>query len=187
MDVVTQVPRESRNWTIDDLERLPDDGRRYELVDGRLLISSAPTKKHQRVVGELYLVLRTSCPPELMVYVAPLDWQPDRHNSFQPDLLVVPDENPDEKNVTGVLDLAVEVLSSSTRDRDLVGKRAKYESMGVTSYWVVDPEAPSLLAWDLVNGRYRVVGSAAGGQRLDLRLPFPVSLTPLALLTGYHW
>jgi Uma2 family endonuclease len=91
------------------------------------------------------------------------------------------------KNITASPVLVVEVLSSSTRGRDLVDKRAKYESAGVGSYWVVDPEEPSVLAWDLVKGRYQVAGSAAGGEGLDLRFPFPISLSPAALPAAYQW
>ena len=186
MAVVTEIPRDSTTWTIADLERLPDDGQRYELLDGRLLVSPAPVKKHQRVSFELNRLLDDACPPELEVLPAPLDWQPEGRTSFQPDLLVFRAGNPEAKNVTEPLALAVEVLSPSTRRLDLVDKRAKYESAGVASYWVVDPDVPSILAWDLVDGGYQLVGQASGFERLDLTRPFPVTLEPAALLSRYN-
>jgi Uma2 family endonuclease len=88
------------------------------------------------------------------------------------------------RNVTEAL--AVEVPSPSTRGRDLVEKRAKYESAAVASYWVVDPDPPSVLAWDLVDRRYQIAGQAIGGEKLELKLPFPVALTPSALLERYN-
>src|SRR5689334_14824770 len=164
MGAVTEIPRDSSNWTTDDLERLPDDGRRYELLDGRLLVTPAPVVKHQAVTLELAIRLREACPPELAALVSPVDWQPDGRNSFQPDVLVVRNERLSVKNITAAPVLAVEVLSPSTRGRDLVDKRAKYEAAGVASYWVVDPDEPSVLAWDLVDGHYQVVGSASAGE-----------------------
>jgi len=186
MTTMTATPRDSRQWTIDDLEQLPDDGRRYELLDGKLLVSPAPVVTHQLMVKALSSALDAVCPPELVVLFAPVDWQPDPRTSFQPDVLVVPNQNLGVKNITEGMILDVEVLSPSTRDRDLVQKRAKYESSGVASYWVVDPDAPSVLAWDLVDGRYRSAGVASGDQTLALTLPFPVTLTPSALLAPYN-
>lgn len=186
MTVMAEIPGDSKRWTIDDLERLPDDGQRYELLDGRLLVSPAPVVKHQKAVGRLDLLLSAACPPDLEVFVAPLDWQLDRRNSLEPDLLVVPPQSVDAKNITDVLTLAVEVLSPSTRGVDLVDKRAKYEAAGVASYWVVDPDVPSVLAWELVDGRYQVAGEVSADERLDLKLPFSVTLTPSALLDRYN-
>jgi Uma2 family endonuclease len=187
MAVMTEIPRDSKNWTVDDLERLPDDdGMRYELLDGVLLVSPAPVKKHQRAVKGLAWTLEAACPPELEILFAPFDWQPDRRNSLEPDVLVIRADNQEEKAVTEPLTLAVEVLSPSSRKRDLVQKHAKYEQAGVASYWVVDPDRPAVLAWDLVDGRYQLVGQAEAGRELRLTLPFPVTLTPSALL-GPHY
>ena len=83
--------------------------------------------------------------------------------------------------------LAVEVLSPSTRRRDLVEKRAKYEAAGVPSYWVVDPEVPSVLALKLIDGRYQVVGDAEGDREVALTNPFPVRMRLSTLLERYNW
>jgi len=176
------MPRESRDWTVEDLEQLPDDGLQYELVDGVLLVSPAPVVKHQIAVGEIYALLRAAGPEHLLALFAPVDWQPDGRTSLQPDVLVIRKENLGARNVTGPLTLAVEVLSPSTRRKDLVLKRSKYEDAGVSSYWVVDPDEPSVQALDLVDGRFQVVGEAKGDDRLDLLRPFPVSLVPSALV-----
>jgi hypothetical protein len=83
---------------------MPDDGNRYELIDGMLHVSPAPVPRHQVVLGELFFMLRSACPPGLLVVVAPLDVQPDRLTSLQPDVLV-----------TRVADLGPQNLPSTTR------------------------------------------------------------------------
>lgn len=148
---MTVLPRD-HTWTVADLELLPDDGLRYELVDGTLLVSSAPSKQHQRVLGNLHLILRAACPPELEVFLSPTDYQPTATRSLQPDLLVVSRDDRGLKAVTTPLALAVEVLSPSSRSIDLVLKRELYEQAGVQSYWVVDPHDLTLRAWVLQNG-----------------------------------
>jgi Uma2 family endonuclease len=182
---MTVMPRDSREWTVDDLDRIPDDGLQYELLDGMLLVSPAPVTKHQVVSMELTALLRAACLPDLYVLFAPLDWRPDRRTSLQPDVLVVPKTCLDGKNITEPLTLAVEVLSPSTRRKDLVLKRSKYEDAGVASYWVVDPELPSVVAFELVDGHYQAVGEGRGDEKLELKQPFPVTVIPSQLLAPY--
>lgn len=82
--------------------------------------------------------------------------------------MVVRNEDLDAAYVTEPLALAVEVLSPSTRRKDLVLKRSRYEAAGVASYRVLDPEAPSVLALDLVDGHYRTAGQASGDEKPEL-------------------
>jgi Uma2 family endonuclease len=185
MAVMPVMPRESREWTVDDLDRIPDDGLQYELLDGMLLVSPAPVTKHQVAGAEVFSLLRAACSPDLYVLFSPLDWRPDPRTSLQPDVLVVPKTLLGGKNITEPLTLAVEVLSPSTRRKDLVLKRSKYEDAGVASYWVVDPELPSVVAFDLVDGHYLTVGEASGDEKLELKLPFPVTVVPSELLAPY--
>jgi Uma2 family endonuclease len=149
---VTVLPRD-HPWTVADLELLPDDGLRYELVDGTLLVSAAPSLQHQRVLGNLHLLLRAACPPDLEVFLAPTDYQPTQTRSLQPDLLVVTRDDPGPKAVTLPLALAVEVLSPSSRSVDLVLKRELYEQSALQAYWVVDPDELTVRAWVLQGGR----------------------------------
>ena len=181
MGAVTVMPRLG-DWSVADLARLPDDGLQYELADGVLLVSPAPVPRHQVVVGEVYLLLRASCPADLQVLVAPVDYQPTERRSLQPDLLVVRRDDVGPTRIVAPLVLAVEVLSPSTRSKDLLLKRGLYEDSGVASYWVVDPEEPSVLALELRDGRYVEAGRAVGNDVLRLHLPFPVELTPQDLL-----
>ncbi|WP_336922093.1 Uma2 family endonuclease [Aquipuribacter sp. SD81] len=180
MAAVTVMPREG-DWTVDDLDRLPDDGLQYELADGVLLVTPAPVPAHQRVVVDLLMVLRQAEVPGTEVFVAPLDYRPSRVRSLQPDLLVVRSEDVGPVDVQRPLLLAVEVLSPSTRSKDLLLKRGLYEDSGVASYWVVDPAEPSLLVLDLVDGRYVETARVAGDDEVRLERPFPVTVRPGAL------
>ena len=169
-------------WTVDDLDRLPDDGLQYELLDGVLLVSPSPVKVHQRIIVRLLALLLPGCPDSAELFVAPLDWRPDRRNSLQPDVLVASRADDSEKNLTLPLLLAVEVLSPSTSKKDRLLKYAKYQEAGVGSYWIVDPEQPSIVAYDLVDGVFVEVGRAAGDEELSLDRPYPVTIRPSALV-----
>jgi Uma2 family endonuclease len=183
MASVMVMPREDQ-WTVEDLDGLPDDGLQYELFDGVLVVSAAPSVLHQRVVGACYRLLHSHCPPELEAFVAPLDFQPSRRRSFQPDVLVARRDSLGEKNLTVAPVLAVEVLSIGTRSKDLIFKREMYQSSGVTSYWLIDPDVASLVAYELSEGTYRLTAEVMGGDTAALRLPFPVTICPADLIAG---
>jgi Uma2 family endonuclease len=182
MSSVTTLPW-GQAMTEADLEAMPDDGRRYELVDGALIVTPAPSVPHQLVVGELYLLLRAACPPDLRVMLAPLDVRISATTVLQPDLLAAAKATFAEKNLPAAPLLAIEVLSPSTRHIDLGLKRSLYEAAGCPSYWVVDPDVPSLSVWELESGGYREVGVVVGDERLSLSRPFAVTVAPGALLT----
>lgn len=177
-------------FTVEDLERTPDDGRRYELLDGVLLVSPAPGVWHQEVALELAIRLRAACPPELHVVIAPFEWRRDRGTALQPDVLVARREAllavQGGRFLAEPPTLAVEVLSPSSRRIDRLSKLSAYEEAGVASYWLVDPdpEAPSLHALDLVDGRYVEVGCPCGEQVWQAERPFPVTVCPADLVAG---
>jgi Uma2 family endonuclease len=183
MTAVTVLPREG-DWTVDDLDELPDDGLQYELIDGILLVSPAPVPRHQRAARAIFRLLDAGCPAELEVFFAPLDFQPHRRTSVQPDILVVRREEVGEKNLTLPFLLAVEVLSPSTRRKDLVLKHSVYADAGVESYWTVDPQAPSIACWELLEGRYVDAGQAAAAETVTVSRPFTVTLSPRDLVRG---
>lgn len=182
MSVMTVMPQAFGEWTVDDLDQSPDDGLQYELLDGLLLVTPAPSLVHQRVAGNLFVLLREACPPGFEVFFAPVDWRPDLHTSLQPDLMVIRSSDATDTSVTAPLVLAVEVLSSSTRRKDRVLKRSKYEESGVQSYWLVDPVDPTIEALDQMDGRFVTAGTATGDTLLRLERPFPVELVPAELV-----
>ena len=181
MSSVTVMPR-GGDWTVEDLAALPDDGLQYELADGVLLVSPAPRPRHQVVHGELHLLLRASVPPDLQVLMAPVDFQPTRRRSLQPDLLVVRRSDVGETNIVAPLLLAVEVLSPATRSKDLLLKWGLYEDSGVTSYWIADPDEPSVTVLELEQGRYVEAARVVGDDVLEVSRPFALSLQPGRLL-----
>jgi len=179
-----------RPLTVDDLERMPDDGHRYELLDGTLLVSPAPNVWHQEVALELAVQLRAVCPPRLRVVIAPFEWRRGRRTALQPDVLVARRADllavENGKYLGKPPLLAVEVYSPSSKRIDRLSKLSAYEEAGVASYWLIDPDpgTPTLTALDLVDGRYVEVAQLAGAQRWMAGKPFPVELCPDDLVAG---
>ncbi len=101
--------------TYEDLQNLPEDGHRYELLDGTLLVTPSPNHAHQRCVHSLAVVLRDAAPPDLEVIIAPFDWLIGPRTSFEPDILVARRADIGERNLPLPPVLAVEVLSPSNR------------------------------------------------------------------------
>lgn len=181
MATVTALPR-SRPLTRDDLDAMPDDGHRYELIDGALVVTPAPGERHQTVVGELYVLLRAACPSHLKVMLAPFDVVLAGDTVVQPDLLVCRRSDLTPRDLPTAPLLAIEVLSPSTRRIDLSLKRLRYEAAGCASYWVVDPVVPSLTAWDLSDGVYARSSTATDEETFRATSPFEVDLVPRELL-----
>lgn len=165
-----------------DLEQAPDDGHRYELIDGSLIVTPGPMSSHQGASGELYSLLKAACPSDLKVYFAPFDVELTEDTVMQPDLLVTRRDDVLERGIAVAPLLAVEILSPSTRRFDLILKRSRYEAAGCTSYWVIDPHEPSIIAWQLRDGEYAEAGQASAEESLALALPFPVTVVPARLL-----
>ncbi len=181
MTTVTVLPF-NRPLTRVDLEDLPtDDGHRYELIDGVLIVSPGPALPHQDVVGNLYLLLRAACPPHLKVVLAPFAVALADDTEVQPDLIVAPRTQFTRKELPGPPLLAVEVLSPSTRRVDLLLKRDRLQSDGVPSYWLIDPDEPSVLVLELRDGAYVEVARVTGDESVELTAPFPVRIVPSSL------
>jgi len=178
---VTTLPR-GRPLSKRDLETMPEDGRRYELIDGSLLVSPAPTWRHQRVVGRLWRLLDDACPEGFEAFVAPLDVVLADDTVVLPDVLVVRRSDLADRDLPAPPLLAVEVRSSSTARVDRWLKWSTYEAAGVSSYWIVDPDEPSLTAWDLVQGRYVETGPVRGAEEFAAQRPFPVRVIPSHLV-----
>lgn len=175
MTVVTTLPF-ARPLTRHDLQHLPDDGHRYELIDGSLIVSPAPRHAHQVVLGNLYVLLRLACPPDLQVVLAPFAVGLADDTEVQPDLLVAPRARFTERDLPGPPLLAVEVLSPSTRRVDLLLKRDRYQAAGIPSYWLVDPGGPSLTVLELDAGDYVERGQMSGDGSLTVQQPFPLEI-----------
>jgi Uma2 family endonuclease len=174
---MTVLPQ-GRPLTADDLDAVPDDGHRYELVDGTLIVTPAPSTRHQRAVARLLKVLLDAAHDDLEVLPAPYDVRLADDTVLQPDVLVCRRADLTEHNLPTAPLLAVEVLSPSTRLVDLSLKHGRYEAAGCPSYWVVDPDEPSLRAWELRDGSYVEVALAVGDEEFSTALPCAVTLSP---------
>jgi Uma2 family endonuclease len=181
MMTVTTLPR-SRPLTWRDLEAMPDDGHRYELVDGALVVTPAPSVRHQRLAFRLARILDDACPDTLMLLMAPFAVLLAEDTELQPDVLVARRTDLTERNLPAAPVLAVEVLSPNTRLIDLNLKRARFEMAGCPSFWVVDPDALELTAWELLNGAYVQVAHVVGEEPFRASRPFPVTVVPADLL-----
>jgi len=153
----------------DDLANFPDDGYRYELLDGDLMMTPAPNPRHQEVCGRLYLQLVAYFQPRGgRVFFAPLDMILTKRDVFQPDLLVVTDPALiTNRAVEGAPAIAVEVLSPSTADRDRTAKPARYAALGVRHYWIVDPDRRRMECYRERGGTYELVVEGEGSALLD--------------------
>ncbi len=141
----------SGQWTVEQLHQVPDDGQRWEIIDGELHVSSDPSFLHQRAILELVLLLKPYCDTvglELLFAPAAVTWS--THTEVQPDLLVMPLVNgrrPTRFEDVGRLELAVEVLSPSTMRWDRFTKRREYQRRDVPAYWIVDLAARCVECW----------------------------------------
>ena len=185
MTTVTTLLPFGRPLTRADLEGLPeDDGHRYELIDGVLIVSPGPQLPHQDMVGNLHLILRAGCPQHLKVVLAPFAVALSDDTEVQPDLLVAPRTQFTRRELPGPPLLAVEVLSPSTRRIDLLLKRDRLQAAGVQSYWLVDPEEPSITVLELRGGVFVEVAHAVGSESCAVTLPYPMTIVPAELLDG---
>lgn len=186
MNDMTTLPR-GRTMTRADLEALPDDGWRHELVDGALVMTPAPQWRHQSAVVRLLVALDAVCPADLRVVVAPFSVVLGPDTVVQPDLLVAPRSAITDTGLDGPPRLAIEVLSPSTTHIDLGLKKARYAAAGCPSYWVVDPGSaepePSITAWQLEDGAYVETATARGRERLAVSQPYAVHVSPADLVT----
>jgi Uma2 family endonuclease len=145
------MPNQHTDWTVDMLNSLPDDGKRYEVIDGELFVTPGPSLLHQRAIARLHLLLAPyaeSLALDLLFAPAAVTFSPRRE--VQPDLLVLPRVDgrlAARFEDVGELLLAVEVLSPHTARVDRHRKRALYQEQHVPEYWIVDPDARTVERW----------------------------------------
>ena len=139
------VTSKPKKYTLEDYYALPDE-RRVELIDGVFYDMSAPTIEHQTILGDMHLLFRECADQHGMpchVLLSPLDVRLDKddYTMVQPDLVVFcHDYDIHDRYYEGAPDLLVEILSPSTRSKDLLLKLNKYSNAGVREYWIVDPK-----------------------------------------------
>lgn len=177
--------------TYEDYRLFPDDGHRHEIIEGENHQEPAPNIRHQRISAKLFLRLGSFVDTHDLgeCFTAPVDVLLSPIDVVQPDLLFVATEHLDrltEANLQGAPDLAVEIVSESTRDRDELTKRHLYARHGVTEYWLIDPANESVTVYRLEGrGDYGpgMEHLLEDGDQLESPL-FPGFSLPLAELFG---
>lgn len=157
------MPQMERVWTRDEVLALPEDGKRYELIDGELLVSPAPTWPHQWAVSALHSRLKAYV-REHRIGVAmfsPADLDLKSGQVSQPDVFVVSIRSdgriPQAWDECDVPILIAEVLSPSTARYDRITKRVRYQRSGVGEYWIVDTDAQAIERWTPTDTRPEIL------------------------------
>jgi Uma2 family endonuclease len=163
------------SWTYDDYAALPDDGHRYEIVNGVLIMAPAPSPEHQSIAVRLshYLFAHVELAGLGRVFASPLDVDLGPKNMYQPDLVVILNAHLDrvaEKKIIGAPDLVVEITSPSTAAYDRLTKYEKYAHAGIPEYWIVKPASHTVEVLVLEGGEYRSLGLFRGEQTLPSRI-----------------
>ncbi len=141
-------------YTIDDIYALPD-GERAELIDGQIYYMAPPTRKHQRIAGEIFATIREyinaksgSCEVDIAPFAVFLN-KDDVKNYVEPDISVICDPNKlTDKGCFGAPDWIVEIVSPGSRRVDYFTKLFKYRTAGVREYWIVDPDKKRITVYD---------------------------------------
>lgn len=136
---------DKKKYTYEDYLNISDD-KRYELIEGELLMAPSPFTRHQRISRKIGALLDEYVTENGLgeIFYAPCDVYFDDGNVVQPDILYITKERSNiitEKNIQGAPDIAIEIVSESSAYRDMVQKKALYLKFGVSEYWIVIPES----------------------------------------------
>jgi len=159
------MPAHQTEWTAEMARALPDDGKRYEVLDGELFVSPAPRLDHQAVVLHLAVRLEAYVRTHKLgwLFVSPADIEFSPHTLVQPDLFVVPDTGkgrPRSWHEIRQLLLVVEVLSHSTARVDRTEKRTTYQRERIPDYWIVDADGRVVERWCVADDRPEVLADS---------------------------
>lgn len=168
-------------FTYRDYRNLPEsETRRYELLEGELVMVPSPGERHQSISGNLEFILRGFVRDHNLgyIYYAPFDVLLSEEEVLQPDILFVSGERshiitPD--NIQGAPDLVIEILSPGTAERDRTYKRTLYARHGVKEYWLVDPKQRTIEVLSLGERGFNLVGMY--GEKDALESPLLLGLT----------
>jgi Uma2 family endonuclease len=161
-------------FTYDDYLTLPDDGKRYEIIEGELYMTPAPTTRHQDIFGTLYTSMRLHAEQRDLgkVLSAPIDLVLSLVDLVQPDILFIAKPRLHiiaAKNIVAIPDLIVEIVSPSSTKRDREQKRLLYEKYKLPEYWIVDPETKSVEVYLFEDGQLNQAAILASTDQLKAR------------------
>ena len=175
------MPQAAHDWTVQRVHALPDDGNRYEVVDGELLVTPSPTFHHQDAIFALARRLDPYVRSTGAGYLSlsPADIELDERTLVQPDLFVfeLPGGRRPEgwKDITKIL-LAIEVLSASTARADRHVKRRRYQRHGISEYWIVDLDSRLVERWRPSDDRPEILSETLTWQPSESAAPFELDL-----------
>jgi Uma2 family endonuclease len=154
-------------WTYNHYAALPDDGKRYEIVNGVLYMSPSPTWPHQDIAGRIFRFLADYVESIGLggAFTAPLDVELSPRDIFQPDVVVLLKTSRSKlhrRHIVGPPELAVEVVSPGSQMHDRYRKIAAYARGGILEYWIADPDARTVEVLVLEGGEYHSLGVYEG-------------------------
>ena len=167
----------SRALTYQDYAALPDDGRRYQVLDGELCVTPAPGSRHQEISGNFFAAIHAYVKAHGLgkVLSAPFDVILSDTSIVQPDVVFVARdrlEHLSPRGMEGAPTLVAEVLSPSTAMIDRRRKRDLYARHGVTYYWIVDGDARTIEAYQLAGAEYELLARTTTAEPVAVE-PFP--------------
>jgi Uma2 family endonuclease len=179
------MPAPQTEWTADMVRALPEDGKRYEVLDGVLAVSPAPSALHQRAVAGLLEILTPYCRAHQIgeAMISPADIEFSEYRLVQPDVFVVPFVEGRKirswREVASLI-LAAEIVSPSTARADRGSKRRIFQDEGVSDYWIVDLDSRIIECWRPGDQRPRIYdrvltwqpASQVPGLQIDLVMYF---------------
>ena len=178
------IPIAPGGWTIADLHQIADDGNRYEIFDGSLLVTPPAAIAHVLVQDRLTTLLKAGAPSYLLALCAGVGIRIKNGASYYvPDVVVMHADSPGGDGYAldaSDAELVVEVLSPGTRGKDLLLKRHEYAAAGIPAYWIVDREARTTTVLTLDPGTtvYREEAVVLAGRPWEATNPFPFTLDP---------
>ena len=178
------MPEMARSWTRELVLALPDDGNRYELFGGELLVTPAPNPIHQGLVGRLHSNLDGYVRAQALglLFTSPADVSLDGDQLAQPDLFVVPaTPGPVPRSWAAVARpmLVIEVLSPSTARNDRQVKRRWFQRTGIDEYWIVDPDARQVQRWRPADVRPEVLDESIEWHPATANAPLSIDLVAM--------
>jgi Uma2 family endonuclease len=174
MSIPMRIPEGKIILTYEDYVALPSDGNRYEILEGELAVTPAPSTKHQTASGNLFFLLTQHIKTNDLgkLFHAPVDLILESTSVLQPDLLFVSKDRQTiitDRAIEGAPDLVIEILSPTTSRSDRVTKAQIYARHKVPAYWIADPEEETVEVYLLNADSYRLIATLQG----EIPLPAP--------------
>lgn len=174
-ETATKYSSKEKAFTYQDYLELPDDGNLYEIINGELIMTPAPVPKHQLIHRKIQNRLTNFVEENRLgeILYAPCDVLLSETNLVQPDIFFIAKANRKiigEKNIQGIPDLIIEILSPTTAYYDLIEKKELYEKFGVKEYWIVDPKKKWIEIYTLEERKYKLHQRGEKTDKINSRL-----------------